>query len=720
MVFSLNYLNTFFKNKKLNAKEVEVALNELGIEVEGIEEFSDVKGLLFAKVLEVFQNPNSDRLDVVKVETKQGVFQIQTNNRILKPGDLTICFPVGSSKGEQVFGEVTLKGEISQGMMGALAEIGYNWELLEDQNQLLVLPNDFATIEDDPMVKLGLDDIMIETSVTANRNDANSYYVLAKELASFYDLEFTFDIKKVQDTFVSNLIVNSNDAEELTFLEVKGNTENSFAEKLLLAKHGISSKFSWAVNLTNLTLINFGVPTHVYDRNKIGSKIEASYYTGKITVLGGKEVEVNDVLAIKDENKVISLASVMGLEDTKADLATNDFAFEIGIFSSKDIRHGAKEIKLNSNASNQGSRKISKELAHLAMLFVRSYCSNLELSQIINPIIIEPKHKIAWDEKKLTQYSNITNHQIFDEAKQKLTKLGFEFSDDYVLVPNYRYDIQIFEDIIEEIFRFYSYANFPALPVKNTPLKTQKRDMFKKILAHSGFSEARTFSLVSNEKNFLNPFNFDQSIALLTFVSKEREEIRNSIITSLAEVVEYNQKRKMENINLFEKGMINNNHMVFGFASTTKTFDELKQDIVNFTKQTNLSFVPLTNNPHIHPNCSARIEKDGKMVGWIGKIHPKYDQTNAFYAEILKDVVLKDSNFEKFVSIDNTPLKSIDLTFELSYDELISSYIDEIKQTANIFEVKQLDDYKKADTHNVTIRVYADDENIQKLIAKYN
>ncbi|QGZ97618.1 phenylalanine--tRNA ligase subunit beta [Mycoplasma sp. NEAQ87857] len=719
MILSFNHLKKYLPNYKLSTKDVEYALNELGIEVETVTKFSDVEGLVFAKVLDVYQNPESDRLDIVKLLTKNGEVQIQTNNRILKPGDLTICFPVGAKKGDMTFNEVVLKGHKSQGMMAAWSEIGYDWELLADKNQVLVLPNDFATIEDDAMAKLGLDDYLIEISTTANRNDANSYYIIAKELAAFFETDFVFEINPVESNFESNFKLVNNEAkvDYLSFVEVKGNKETSLEDKMLLAKHNISSKFAWSINLTNLCLIEIGAPAHVYDASKITDDLGTKITSDKFVILGNKEVEVKDVLTICDSEKNISLACVMGLENTKTEESSNDLLFEIGVFDPKLIRHGAKEIKLNSNSSNQGSRVITPEIANLGINFIRSYCNGLAISQTINPINVPNKKEIQQNDELIKRYANINDLSVFDDAKKKLTKLDFEFIDNKILVPNYRYDVEIFEDIIEEIFRFYSYKNFEPAKYLNAPIATNQRNITKEKFTAVGFSEVRTFTLVSKEKNLLNIFDFDANISLMTYVSKEREQIRNSIITSMQEVVEYNQKRKMTNINIFEKGMVNNNQMVYGLASTTMSFLELKQVIINFLDDRELEFKPLNDNQYIHPNVSAYIHKNNELIGWIGKIHPLYDQTNAFYAEF-KEIPTKKAT--KFNSVDNQQLKTLDLTFSIDLKNNIGQIIDQIKQLGDVFEIIQVDNYIKQDQRNVTLRITANEQVIQTINNTYN
>ncbi|WP_416322460.1 phenylalanine--tRNA ligase subunit beta [Mycoplasmopsis felis] len=719
MILSLNHLNKFLPKIKLNHLEVEKALNNLGFEVESNQPFSNVEGLLFGQVLEVFQNPNSDRLDVVILNTKIGQLTIQTTNRILQPGNLIVCFPEGSKKGDTTFKTVKLKDYPSQGMIAAWSEIGYDWTLLDQKDQLLVLPNDFANINDDPMEKLGLNDYLIEISITANRNDANSYYVIAKELASYFNTEFNFTLSEPQNTFESKFKAENGLSNGLSFLEVNGNKEISIYEKTLLAKHNISSLFDWSVNLTNLVLINFGIPAHVYNTNKLKSKnLNSNLYSGNLNILGNKEVNVLDVLCIYNDNQPISIASVMGLENTKTDLNSNNYLFEIGVFDPKYIRHGSKEIKITSNSSNQGSRPITHYMANLAMKYIQSYCSELETSNIINEIKVPKNNIIKWDKEKLSLYAgfDILNNKKSQEVIKKLNELGFEFDNDNIIIPEYRYDINLFEDIIEEFFRFYSYDNFIPEPIKNLPVIIYKNDINKKILQHQGYSEVRTFSLISKEKNKINVFGFDKDINLLTFVSKERESIRNSIVTSLQEVIEYNQKRKINQVNIFEKGMINNNHIVYGLASTTKSFNEIKQDIINFLSL-DIDFVPLKDNSYIHPNVSAYIYYKRELIGWIGKIHPKHDVTNGFYAEFF------DINLEskiQYENINTEPLKSVDLTFELQNNEYINPIIKDLKCRGNIYSIEQVDDFKKENSHNVTLRITADNQTIVNLNKKFN
>lgn len=722
MLISLNKLKELLPEINLDPSITKV-INSLGFEVESIEKFADIEGLKFGIIQDLYINPNDKRLTVATVKHKDGISTIQTTDTILKVDDLVVFFPVGSRKNDLIFTEKELKGIKSEGMFAALSELNYKHDLIDKNgDHILVLPKNFATLNDDPIKKLGLDDYIIDISTTANRNDANSYFTLANEISAYYDKEFNFNFIDTKDSFDSKIIVNKNLAHELTFFEVKNTNDiqSDLETRLFLAKHDIDANLGFFVNLTNLTLLFTGATCHVYDRDKIGNNISCDLFTGKTQILGNKDVEVKDVLAIYDENGEISLASVMGLEKTKVTQNSVNLAFEIGVFNPSQVRHSAKEIKMQSNSSNQASRVITPEILVRAVSFLRKNLAQFELSNIINLPLNLTKKEIKMNYEKLALYAGVTVEEVkdkFNNTFSKLSKLGFKFVDDLVIVPNYRYDIEFFEDIVEEIFRFYSYNNFNPIQPNIKPLLTKTRDNLKNLIQSNGYQEVRTFSLISKAKNFINPFNFGSNVSLLTFVSKEREQIRNSISVSLQEVIEYNQKRKIDLLNIFEIGMINDNKFVCGFASTIKTFFELKQDIINIFKLDNVEFIPFKDNEMIHPNVSAKILSNNELIGWIGKIHPKVDNTDAFYAEIMLDNAAQKI---KFTDINYEPLKTIDLTFTLEKYENITNKINEIKNIAKIFDVVQIDEYHKENTKNVTLRIYANEQEIELINNKYN
>ncbi|MFV8478932.1 phenylalanine--tRNA ligase subunit beta [Mycoplasma sp. VS428] len=733
MLISLNHLNSLLKGVKLSASDVEKTLNCIGFEVEEVKPFSNVKGLQFCEVISVKPNPNSDRLDVVEVKTKSGQYTIQTNNRILKPGDLTICFPVGASKGDFTFSEVELKGLPSQGMFGAWSEIGYDWKLLSQKDQIVTFDPSFASLNDDPIEKLGLDDYLIEISITANRNDANSYFVLARELAAYYGVEVNYQL---MDTTIKaselvcdlKLDLNNKAINDAFYLPVTVSQASvDLVDKMLLAKHGFDTNQSWANNVANMLLLMAGTPAQVYDLDKLPTQatLSAKKISGNVTI-DDKEILVKDVLAIYANNDLISLAGVSVLNQYQVSEQTRNFLFEVAAFVPSEIRHTLREIKTSNPAGAQASRPITKHLAYQGM---NSLAQALLKQPSKNQFANEPQNNaktIKFEQDKLAAYGGKLDAKRLEFAYQALANLGFKLASDLskITIPEYRYDVNVMEDVIEEILRFYSYDGIGEEILPSVPLKTMKANPTPANFVAQGYSEVRTFTLVSHEKALFNPFNFTTNQVLQTYVSKEREVVRNSIVTSLAGVVEYNLKRKMNDINIFEKGMINNNVMVYGIASSTKSFKQMQLDLINITGK-DLKFVPLADNEMIHPNASAEIIFHDQMVGWIGKIHPKYDTTNGtLYAEILTSMFNEQSSELKFQAVNLEPLKTLDITFELDANDYISPALDFINQIDNaaneLQTVKVIDQFQKGDKVNTTVRFVGTEQIISLIDSKFN
>ncbi|WP_029512611.1 phenylalanine--tRNA ligase subunit beta [Mycoplasmopsis iners] len=725
MLISLKQLNKFLPNIKLDTT-VEKAINNLGYEVESIKPFTKAKGIKFAKVLDVYKNPNSQTLNVVKLLTNTGEITIQTVAQNAKKGYFTVAFVEGAQLGDITFAAKKMGGIVSQGMLSGFPELGFDiTKLPYSEDDLVMIKGGKFNLDTDPIEYFELDDYIIDITTPSNRADINSYYVLALELAAYYNTEFKWFNwnRKLDADFRSKIKVNKNEANALAFLEVKvKNNETKLEDQLFLAKHNIEAKGIWAIDITNVNLLLTGAPTHAYDSNKIGHNITCEYYSGKVEILGKKEVVLNNALVIKDENSPISLASVMGLEATSVNKKSNEIAFEIGSFDNKAVRLTAKQIKLDSNSSIQGSRGINKEMVRMGMKYLvyKAHDDKQRISQFINLPKASKQVNIIQNRHKLATYANMDVKELnqFSSVETQLRQIGFSIDKNRIVAPAYRSDIANYEDIIEEYFRFYGYDNFkPVAPILTNPTVLKTKNI-KNNLKAMGYQEIRTFSLISKEKNIFNPFDFEENIELDTFVSLEREVVRNSLIASLLEVAEYNIKRKMNKFSFFESGMINLNQYVYGLMSNAKSFDEMKANIANILNTDNLSFVPFKDNKFIHPNVSAKIYQNNNFIGWIGKINPAYDKTGVIIAEF--KALEKEASKTLFKEYINEPLKNIDLTFALDPHVSIKDKIDEIKQVANVFSIEWLDEFEKENKNNVTLRITAEAEEINNLNNKYN
>ncbi|KUH47657.1 phenylalanine--tRNA ligase subunit beta [Mycoplasmopsis meleagridis] len=736
MIVSLKELNKFLPKIQLDLS-IEKIINNLGYEVESITKFSDVKGIKFSKVLNVYKNPNSKKLNVVDLQTNKGNITIQTVANNVKKGYFTVAFVENSKANGIVYSSKEIAGIASQGMLSGYSELGFNQSLMPiDKDDLIMIKDKEITLDTDPIKYFELDDYILDITTPSNRADINSYYVLALEIAAYLNTEFKWfnlDIRK-EAKLISKLQVDKKEAEELTFLEVElVNKETRLKDMLFLVKHNIEAKNNWAIDITNLNLILNGTPTHAYDKNKIGNKLKCEFFDGQLNILGNKEVILDNSLVISDENKPISIASVMGLEQTAVDNSSQKIVLEIGSFNPRIIRKTAKNIKLESQSSIQGSRGINYQMIINGMKFL-IYKAN-EDKQFFSNAINLPRKKannyVNISKHKLATYTNLSikNLSIFSEVEKKLKYLGFKMDKNRVTIPSYRSDISCYEDVIEEYFRFYGYDKFiPKAPFLLNN-KIIPKTITKEKISSQGYQEVRTFTLTSEKNKKFNFLNFNNTVKLKTFVSLEREIIRNSIIPSLLEVAEYNDKRKIKNFSIFEHGLINKETFVYGLLSTTKTFEQMKQDIINLIGDDSIDFKPFKNNEFVHPNVSAQIYKNNVLIGWLGKINPRYTSLNCFVAEfenLEKENDYFTLNGEKnnnseiknkflFKEYDSSPLKTTDITFSLKNEEIIGKKINELKENYEIFDCRIIDVYNLENTKNITIRITAKNNVINQI-----
>lgn len=725
----------------LSINDFEKAFNKLGYEIENISKFSNLKGLKFGKILKVEKNPNSDHLLVCQVQIANNqILTIQTAAKNPVAGKMVILFPVGSSKDGMVFEEKELKGIISQGMFAGLGELGYNEELLGIKDDIFLFSLNenqkeewFYTI--DPIDYFELDDYILDLSIPANRNDANSYYVLTLELAAYFNVDFNwkYSIDKTNKKFNSKISIETNDdVNHLSVLEAKNtninrNLYSSSVDCLLLAKHGVKVQNDFGTNLSNLCLIMTGVPIFSYDADLLKDSIKIKRYSGKLLLENKKEVEVKDALTILNKNnEPLTLAHICPVNKNLDRKKTNNLVFEISSYNPDQVRQTSSQVNVVNTASLQGSRKINKYMLNIALLYLKNKLAEykLKISNVLPNFKPKKGKIISQNKSKLKTYYGLgTKNNYFSTMREieekKLKKIGFFINKNRFVAPPYRNDIEIYEDIIEEYFRFYNYDNFKPIPTLIKPYKISTRDMRKHMLAAQGYNEIKSYTLTSIEKNDLNPFNFSESINLMTFVSNERSVIRNSIITSMMEIVKNNVKQKIESISIFEEGMINNNIFVYGIISNQKSFAQVKNDLFNLIKDKNVNFIEFQNNNEIHTNVSAKIMLNGQMIGWIGKLHPKYELNEFIVAEV-KKLPIKNTQVSKFNVYDNSPLKSIDLTFALNLKESIQIKINEIKNIINPFEIKCIDSFKKENKNHITIRVISNSSDIKLLNDKYN
>ena len=263
------------------------------------------------------------------------------------------------------------------------------------------------------------------------------------------------------------------------------------------------------------------------------------------------------------------------------------------------------------------------------------------------------------------------------------------------------------QHIVEEIFRFYGLNNFSPQPISQLTLYTSAFNLLEEKVTYLSYTQVMTYTLINENRNWFNPFGFKDVKKLKTYISEDHNSIRNSIALPIIDVFEYNFKKNIKSLSLFDKGMVNDQESLI-IASTIKSYNDIKMDIETISNQ-QFQILPLSNDD-FHPNYNAGLYLSGKLVGWIGKINPlkiSLDK-DIIFAEILLNAIYSPKN--KFVEFDSSPLKERDITFEINQEHDLDIYLQKLKSINGIFSIEKISHFQKDNINKLTYKILMSEE----------
>ncbi len=431
-----------------------------------------------------------------------------------------------------------------------------------------------------------------------------------------------------------------------------------------LADSGIRTANNIA-DITNLVMLEYGQPSHAFDAEKVSGsvRVRVAQKDEKMTTLDGKIRNFTETdLLITDDKGPIGLAGVMGGKESEITDTTTEILLEVAIFDPKTIRKTANRLALPSEASTRFLHGLTKTRALQALnALIRMFVElggNLEAISIVDNL--EEKEKVVTlTQEKINSLIGIdippANVELF------LNKIGFKLASHIgsgntvwkVTVPYWRLDIEIEEDLIEEVARMYGYEKIPAKLLEGGT--TEKIDQslfdliynFKTKLVKLGLTEVQTYSFYST--TVLNNLNKDKErlVKIANPISTETEYLRDNIWPNLLEKAAENLKYFKE-VAVFEIGKAYQAKpelkeeyrlsMLLADDSGDPTpelyriFQNISPVIASDSKaisaKNEIAASPTAprndeEGKLFHPTRFAKLEKDGKKVGWIAEIHPR-------------------------------------------------------------------------------------------------
>lgn len=587
MKISYNWLKQFIKTD-LSVEKVGKALTSVGLEVEHIEVYEQIKGALkgvvIGEVITCEKHPDADKLSVTTVNIGSEIVPIVCGAPNVAKGQKVVVATVGTdifnAKGENLkIKKAKIRGQESQGMICAEDEIGlgnsHDGIMILDTN----LPNGTPASE----YFKPESDFTIEIGLTPNHIDAASHYGVARDLKALWKT----DLQKpdIQSFTVDNqnlnieVIVENTEAcpryAGLTISGIKVQESPNWLKQRLLAI-GLSP-INNIVDATNYVLHDLGQPLHAFDADKITGKQVRVKTLEKNTLFKtldkqDRKLSENDLMICDANSNPLCIAGVFGGLESGISEQTQNIFLESAYFSPNYVRKTSLFHGLKTDASFRFERGIDPNITVFALKRAALLIKELAGGQISSEIVdIYPKiiENFVFEVK----YKNIDRliGKVLDKTliKQILSGLEIEISQENeekftVSVPPYRVDCQKEADIVEEILRIYGYDNIELSPYLNTAYLAdfQKVDRLKttyqiiQLLAANGFCEMFNNSLTKPAyADSLEQFA-NKNVVIINKLSADLEVMRQTLLFSGLEAVSYNINRKNKELKLFEVGKV--------------------------------------------------------------------------------------------------------------------------------------------------------------------
>lgn len=705
-MISLNWIKDYVDISDQDLKELAVKITKAGVNVEKVIT-NHIDNLVIGEVLECNPHPDSDHLHVCLVNIGSEVKQIVCGAPNVRKGlKIIVALPGAILPGDFEIKSSKIRGVESNGMLCALFELGLEEKTEENYNKGIEELGDDAKVGTDPLEYLGLDDTVYELDVHKHRNNDCYYHIgFAYEIASILNRKVKLpeiSYKEIEDNINShfNLKVETKKcpyylAKMVTDVKIKESPD--FIKKRLVSA-GMRS-INNVVDISNYVMLEFGQPLHFFDKTSLGDNIlvRDAKDNEEIVTLDGKTriLDSNDIV-ITDGVKPVCIAGVMGGENTEIEDTTKTILIESAIFDAVSIRNTASKLNLKSEASIRYGKGLNFEYT---MSAINRACQLLELyadAKVLSGIV--SYDKIDKTKKKVSFTAHDVNKMLgivisTSDMETELTRLGFDYELNgetfNVTIPFRRLDIDPnVNDIAEEIGRLYGYHNLvstlPKVGIKKGEYKGDVK--YRKLISHRlrslGINETKTYTLVSPEMASMFNYKNLTNAVLPNPMSVDKSVIRTTLIPSLINVYEYNKKRKVNDICLYEISKTYDNEynertlitvlMKGNYITNNIVKSNVKVDyyLIKGVLENILDYLGLKNRysyevkdiPNMHPYISSVILVDKEEVGIIGRIHPSTVKEDVYVFELELNKLIKEVKPIKYKASSIYPVINKDIS----------------------------------------------------------
>ncbi len=581
MKVTLSWLKEFI-DTNATVEEITEALISLGIEVEEIDNYIEkYKNISVGYIKQVSQHPNADKLKVCQVETKEGELQVVCGASNAREGIYVIFAKIGTYI--EALGitlqKANIRGVESNGMMLSEREMGIS----EEHEGIIELKQ--AKVGEPAANVLGLNDVVIDISITPNRGDVLGVIGIARELSA-YGLGSLKKFNYENQTNISDDLLYGEKNNDIP-VKLDNNISQAFYARKITVKENKKSPL-WLqnrlkmiglnprnaiVDITNYMLFSYSQPMHAYDADKTGKvdlvSVDFANNKEKIVTLDKLDNELTDIVpVVKINNKISCIAGIKGTLSSAIDDNTTSILLEAAHFDPKIIAFAKRQLAINTDAAYRYERGTDKKniehVLNAATNMILDICGGkVEYTAYTDNTVSHSPLK--FDIKLVNQLSGIDIPK--DEILKILKKLDFEVtSEKEILVvtpPSYRNDIDVPETVVAEIIRLYGINKIQAAGILHDVSKNDiacssdfmRQIIVRNLLAKSGGYETLNMSFISEQ--YANAFEINnKNLVLHNPISEDLKVMRNSLIPSLLLCASNNINKMLSNINIFEVASI--------------------------------------------------------------------------------------------------------------------------------------------------------------------
>jgi len=524
-------------------------------------------------------------------------------------------------------------------------------------------------------------DNVIDLEVRQNRPDALSVIGLATELSSKINSELKYPQQNDTVQFTKpNLLIDPQTKDQIkrfTAVKISGIKVSDSPDYIVkrLTKSGIRAVNN-VVDITNYVMLEYGIPMHVFDADKLTEN-------GKITLRMGKEgdtletwlgeivnIKNTDIVITNSEKKVVSIGGITGEKNSGASKNTNNIILEVANYDETLIRRSSLQHNLLTDAANRHTKILPSDMVEIAIrracFLITEICGGEIITAEDFYPIKQVRSEISFKVSEINRLSGINIEK--NKITEILTNLRYAIIDQTetnlnLISPAHRTDVTQSVDVIEDLLRIYDYDKIPeqpinlAPPINSTPKIYLYEDKVRDLLVQMGLEEHITEPLLKADDNTTR-------VILENSLNSKKNSLRISVQETLKPVINNYIKHKKNDIKIFEIGKIYqkidaefSETSVIGAIILTSNSYKTAKGILD------LLFLDLVGVNNYHLNRTD----DKKNITLMVK-----EMQVGFIKNTSKDSIYFEIDLEKLINIDTTNNQSLITKIPFEHEQIFN------------------------------------------------